>query len=335
MKNDMANNLVIRHTAFLALLWLGAPPAQAATTDTPCGKIPAEDHCVTLPAVQSVSTASTPVAGQQVTVQCTYVGGGNKVIDHPNTPADQALHGYSYQFPLEIRAGGVIIHKKLIAIPSAGGKYNESAPWIPGPQHAGKPVTLECLIDPEKKINYSAKQSSVNVLAKPTPTARISSQPAPAVVAKPVFALPRPKLAITGAQAHIQQNCQSPQPALIVHVSITNSGAPLAAGKGHAYVKEVGGTTNLSSGGVPIPAIPANDYRGVAIPVITLSPYSALAGTHQLAVHMNPLLEGGKESFEKPVSPTLLTAIFPAGHCGAKPAQPAPLRTLPATPPKR
>ena len=97
------------------------------------------------------------------------------------------------------------------------------------------------------------------------------------------------------------------------------------------YVKETGGT-NLSSGGVAIPAIPANDYRGVAIPAITLGPYSALAGNHQLAVHMNTVISEGKESFEKPAAPYLLTASFPAGHCGATTKQPGRLRGLPRAP---
>ena len=112
-----------------------------------------------------------------------------------------------------------------------------------------------------------------------------------------------------------------------MHVKITNSGGPLAAGKGHVYVKETGGT-NLSSGGV---AIPANDYRGVAIPAITLGPYSALAGNHQLAVHMNTVISEGKESFEKP-SPFILTVNFPAGHCGSTAKQPGRLRALPRAP---
>lgn len=319
-------------TALMTGVVLSSPLVQAATMDTPCGKISVEDHCMTMPNVQSVSAASTPVTGQQVSVQCTYVGGAKKFIDHPDTTADKALHASTFQLPLQIRAGGVIILKKNIAIPSEGASYNVSAPWIPGPQHAGKAVALECLIDPEKKIHYSAKQTSANVLAKPAPKVDISSQPPPAIGAKPVFILPRPKLAISAAQAHIQQNCQSPQPALIVHVKITNTGGPLAAGKGHVFVKETGGT-NLSSGGVAIPAIPANDYRGVAIPAITLGPYSALAGNHQLAVHMNTVIsDGGKESFDKPATPYLLTASFPAGHCGATTKQPGRLRGLPKAP---
>ena len=192
--------------------------ARAATMDTPCGKISVEDHCMTMPGVQSVSAAATPVAGQQVDVRCTYAGGKKKFIDHPDTTADKALHASSFQFPIQIRAGGVIILKKNIAIPSEGASYNVSAPWIPGPQHAGKAVVLECIIDPEKKIYYSAKQATVNVPGNATPTAMLSSQPPQAVTALPALVLPRPKLAISAAQAHIQQNCQSPQPALIVHV---------------------------------------------------------------------------------------------------------------------
>lgn len=319
-------------TGFIALtISLPLTATLAATMDTPCGKISVEDHCMTMPNVQSVSAASTPVAGQQVSVQCTYVGGAKKFIDHPDTTADKALHASTFQLPLQIRAGGVIILKKNIAIPSEGASYNVSAPWIPGPQHAGKAVVLECLIDPEKKIHYSAKQANVNVPGKPAPTAILSNQPPQAVTAIPALVLPRPKLAVSAAQAHVQQNCQSPQPALIVHVKITNTGGPLAAGKGHVYVKETGGT-NLSSGGVAIPAIPANDYRGVAIPVITLGPYSALAGNHQLAVHMNTVTSEGKESFEKPATPYLLTASFPAGHCGAATKQPGRLRGLPKAP---
>lgn len=134
---------------------------------------------------------------------------------------------------------------------------------------------------------------------------------APGVVA----AVAKPNLVVVGHEAIIGTNCTPPQPAVTVKLSVRNSGGTLPANKGTVYIKEIGGTTNLGSAGVLLPALPAGETRSVSIPVITSSPYSKLPGTHKLGVHLNPQTQSGQASFNTPASPDPFAVTFPAGYC--------------------
>ncbi len=134
-------------------------------------------------------------------------------------------------------------------------------------------------------------------------------------------ALAKPNLVVVGHQAIVEQNCQSPMPAMTVKVTIRNSGGPLPANKGTVFVKEFGGS-NLGSGGVELPAIGPGQQHTVSIPVISPQPYSSLAGRHELQVIFNPQVEGGQPSFIKPPAPYKMTATFPPNHCRSASRQP-------------
>lgn len=153
-------------------------------------------------------------------------------------------------------------------------------------------------------------------------------EPPPAAVAKSsadiIAAAIKPNLSVTGAQAKIEANCQPPQPAMTVTVTIKNNGGALPANKGSVFVKETGGANLSSAGireGIPLPAIGAGQTQSVDIPAITLQPYSSLAGVHQVQVILNPQQsEGGQLSFNQPAArPYVFPVTFPPGHC--KPAQ--------------
>lgn len=148
----------------------------------------------------------------------------------------------------------------------------------------------------------------------------------PTISSKPALrhpaGLPEPKLTVAGASVHVQSNCSPPKPALIAKVTIKNSGGPLAAGKGTVYIKEIGGSTNLSSAGIHLPAFHTGASQIVNIPVITLLPYAKLPGTHALGVYLNPDLKDGQRSFIKPAGVYRVTTRFPAGHCQARHAAP-------------
>lgn len=133
----------------------------------------------------------------------------------------------------------------------------------------------------------------------------------------PVAAIAKPNLAVVGHQATVEPNCQSPKPAMTVRLTIRNTGGPLPANKGGVYVKEFGGA-NLGSGGVSLPSMGPGEQRTVDLPVITLQPYSSLAGMHSLQVVFTPQVEGGKPVFGHPSPPFTVTASFPADHCKPK-----------------
>jgi hypothetical protein len=126
--------------------------------------------------------------------------------------------------------------------------------------------------------------------------------------------VPVPNLAVVSVLPQVQNNCQNPQPAFIAQVSIKNSGGPLPGGKGTLFVKETGGA-NLGSAGIQLPPFRSNETKQIAVPAITTIPYAQLPGRHQVQVILNPLNEGGKESFDKPAAPFRFSVAFPAGFC--------------------
>jgi hypothetical protein len=131
-------------------------------------------------------------------------------------------------------------------------------------------------------------------------------------------ALARPALSVASVRVQIERNCQAPEPALTASVAIRNAGGGLAAGKGTVFLEEEGGT-NLSSAGIPLPAIAPGETKTVGVPAITLQSYSTLEGSHRIHVSLKPQSERGQLSFIAPRGEYAFTATFPPGHC--KPAQ--------------
>jgi len=221
---------------------------------------------------------------------------------------------------------------------------------------------FEVLVSPkqfllEKKISLveaqalSGKKSSAATPPPPPPKPQPKKEPlkaddslgAPGGVKAspgPVAAVARPNIIVEGYQANVEPNCLSPKPAATVKLTIRNSGGPLPANKGTVYVKEFGGAS-LSSGGVSLPAMNPGQQHTVDLPVISLQPYSSLAGRHSLQVVFTPQVEGGKPAFSHPSPPFVVTASFPADHCKSVSRPPsgaagssAPVRDgLPSTPP--
>jgi hypothetical protein len=199
----------------------------------------------------------------------------------------------------------------------------------------------------------SDKKSSAATPPPPPPKPQPKQEPLKAgdslaapgsVKASPVLVAeaPKPNINVVGHRANIEPNCQSPKPAMTVKLTIRNAGGPLPANKGAVYVKEFGGA-GLGSGGVSLPAMSPGQQHTVDLPVISLQPYSSLAGQHSLQVVFTPQVEEGKPAFSHPSRPYLVTASFPADHCKSVPRPPtgadAParggLQAAPATPPKR
>jgi hypothetical protein len=150
------------------------------------------------------------------------------------------------------------------------------------------------------------------------PAPHLSGGNASAVIPKPVAL--RPVIVVTGAHGAIQNSCQSPKPAVIATVNLRNTGGgALAANQGTVYVSEDNGSPDrLVSGGVQLPAFAPGEAKAVSIPVISLSPYSKLPGSHVLTVHLLPLMSNGQYSFPKPATDYQFTITFPNNYCQGK-----------------
>jgi hypothetical protein len=141
-----------------------------------------------------------------------------------------------------------------------------------------------------------------------TPPGSMTASPSLAAAAA------NPNLVVVGYRTHVESNCQPPNPAATVKLTIRNSGGPLPANKGNVYVKEFGGAS-LSSGGVALPAMSPGQQHMIDLPVISLQPYSSLGGKHSLQVVFTPQVEGGKLAFNHPSPPFMVTASFPGNFC--------------------
>jgi hypothetical protein len=131
--------------------------------------------------------------------------------------------------------------------------------------------------------------------------------PAAAAATKP------PPIEIIAVTTKIESSCKPPQPAASVNVTIRNNN-PSPTGPGTLYLKETGGA-NLS-GSLQLPGLAAGQTAPVvSVPLTTATPYSKLAGSHQVAVYS--AYKGVKYEREPVMStPTrMLTVTFPSGHC--------------------
>ncbi|MGA8006987.1 MAG: hypothetical protein WCA17_12880, partial [Burkholderiales bacterium] len=146
----------------------------------------------------------------------------------------------------------------------------------------------------------------------------------------------QPSVTVARMHAIVEKNCQAPAPALVVVVTLKNSGGPLAANQGTVFVKELGGA-GLTSGGVHLPAIGAGRTTpALRIPLVAAQPYSSLAGRHQLEVMLEPLTSGGTPSFDKPLGrANTLYVDVPAGHCQDRPLLSVPKRSIKLAPPEQ
>ncbi len=141
---------------------------------------------------------------------------------------------------------------------------------------------------------------------------------------------PVPNPMVAGAQALIQSNCQSPEPALIARITIKNLGGPLAAGKGTLIVS---GSPGLY-GTLVLPQMNMGETKSLDVPVPSTTPHSKLPGNHPMNVYLEPYKgQNGLPNFGKPSAPYPFTAVFPTGHCVHRSLPPAgAVKSLPNPP---
>ena len=122
-----------------------------------------------------------------------------------------------------------------------------------------------------------------------------------------------PPVEIIAVTSKTESNCKPPQPAASVNVTIRNNNTS-PTGPGTLYLKEAGGA-NLN-GSLQLPGLAAGQTAPVvSAPLTTATPYSKLAGSHQIAVYS--AYKGVKYDKEPVMStPTrMVTVTFPPGHC--------------------
>jgi hypothetical protein len=124
---------------------------------------------------------------------------------------------------------------------------------------------------------------------------------------------PSPPVDIVILGSKVDPNCQPPQPAAWISVTIKNGGSA-SSSQGMLHIKEVGGANLSGSKHLP-PIAPGQTTPPVSTPLTTTHPYSKLAGAHQIAVYLNPKIEKGIVDSSKSAPPRMLTVTFPPGHC--------------------
>jgi hypothetical protein len=151
--------------------------------------------------------------------------------------------------------------------------------------------------------------SGANVQSvQPTPGAALALTTPP-----PARTLRSAPVEIVALGSKIAPSCQPSQPAAWVSVTLRN-GRSDPSGQGTLYFKEVGGT-NLSGFKQLPPIAPGQTTPAVSTPLTTTVPYSKLAGSHHIAVYLNPRVENGAIDVSSSGSPRMLTVTFPPGHC--------------------
>lgn len=137
---------------------------------------------------------------------------------------------------------------------------------------------------------------------------------------RPVPHLAPPRITIVGATADLQHNCKGPQPLFLAHVTLHNSGGPLAMHLGLASVSDTDAQTykgysmRLVSPGIELPAIGAYTNVVVTVPVSSMAPYVALVGAHQVTVRVGATIVAHKSAFPQPPFYSFSVTV-PQGFC--------------------
>jgi hypothetical protein len=182
---------------------------------------------------------------------------------------------------------------------AVGETANESLAGVPAPPPpgTGKPESRQP-VRPERDSRSRLRQ----------PRSQTAGADSRTVVRKP-------KLAIISSTVQLQSSCMRPKPAAIVRVEIRNSGLGLAANQGTVHAQDIGGSTNLVSDTLHLPAVNSGETKTVFIPVVTNQPYASLTGKHELEVYLEPLVVDGQPSFLEPDGPHRLALVVPEDHC--------------------
>jgi hypothetical protein len=139
-------------------------------------------------AKQLTFSSAAGVVGVPVTITCT-VGANQELVVDTNTPQGKYLASGrkpSWTLPVQILVNNSQIGKwDDPGLASLASTWKHSATWTPGPAHAGKFVSVDCVLDKDKHIFYSIKTVSFKVLAKPVPRINMKDQPTPNVMPIP------------------------------------------------------------------------------------------------------------------------------------------------------
>lgn len=118
------------------------------------------------------------VAGNKVAITCTFGSKGVTQVDS-NAPLGKYLASErkpNWTLPVEIRVAGTSIGKwDLPGLASAASTWKQTANWTAPATYKGKAVTIECLVDAEKKMLFSSVSASLSVLAEAPPKVKLRS----------------------------------------------------------------------------------------------------------------------------------------------------------------
>jgi hypothetical protein len=112
------------------------------------------------------------VIGATVKITCTLGAKAESQID-TSTPLGKYLASErkpSWTLPVVIKVDGSEIgHWDEPGLSSPASTWKPTKSWIPAAKYAGKKVTVECIVDGDKKMLYSSQSAQLSVLAEAPP----------------------------------------------------------------------------------------------------------------------------------------------------------------------
>jgi hypothetical protein len=130
-------------------------------------------------AKQLTVNPTTGVVGSPVKITC-VVGSDQELQIDTNTPQGKYLASGrkpSWTLPVEILVNNIPVGKwDDPGLASPGSTWIRTANWTAGPEHAGKSIPVQCVVDKNQKLFYSIKSVFVNIV-KPVPRVNIKDQP--------------------------------------------------------------------------------------------------------------------------------------------------------------
>lgn len=117
--------------------------------------------------VKEITVTPNPApALQPTTIKCTWEGVGPLTFLEQSEAWKYLHKGIKPIVPGYIRVMGTDIQVLYVGGLSVGETASREVKWNPLASSIGKTVTVECVLDPEKKVHYSSKTIEVTVVAK-------------------------------------------------------------------------------------------------------------------------------------------------------------------------
>lgn len=136
--------------------------------------------------VKEITVTPNPApALQPATIKCTWEGVGPLTFLEQSEAWKYLHKGMKPVVPGYIRVMGTDIQVLYVGGLPVGQMESREVKWSPLTSSIGKTVTVECVLDPEKKVHYSSKTIEVPVVAKQETSTPVAGAGLPDITSDP------------------------------------------------------------------------------------------------------------------------------------------------------